>query len=484
MIELIPSELKKILTKDPALRQSYLVGGCVRDWLMKTPNKDIDIEVFGIDLDSLAKTLSTWGRTDLVGKSFGVIKLKTSSGRIYDFSVPRSDHKTGNGHKGFQIKMGIEISPKQACSRRDFTINSMMYDPRENLLLDFFGGKFDLENRILKHTSDAFSEDPLRVMRGMQIAARYDLKATPGTLELCRSIQDSFNELASERIWEEWLKWATKSIRPSAGIKFLMETGWAEHFPEIRNLAQTPQDPEWHPEGDVLTHTNFCCDAMVELEGWRNADEESRIVYLLAILCHDFGKPNTTITMKKDGRLRIVSPGHDHEGGRLSEVFLDRIQAPKRIRQRVIPLVNNHLAHLQIQSERSVRRLARRLVPETIQGLLQVIAADQAGRPPRDSSLPESAIRLREIAQAIDVSDQAPKPILKGRHLLEIGMTPSPEMGVLLNTAFEAQLNGSFDSLNAAWSWLEKERKGQWETTIRAALEHKIDSAATPNQST
>lgn len=450
----LPAELARVLAETPALSRAYLVGGCVRDCLLGIPVKDYDVEVFGTSYERLARELGQWGRTDLVGRSFGVVKLSLPGGQTYDFSVPRRDSKTGPGHRGFEIAFEPEISWRDAAARRDFTINSLMYDPRQGELLDEFGGRSDLENRVLRHTSSAFSEDPLRVLRGMQFAGRYGLTAAPETIELCREIQSRYGELAVERVREEWFKWAARSVAPSRGLRFLVESGWAEHFPEIHALVGTPQDPDWHPEGDVFMHTCHCCDALAELPAWQGLDEESRVSHMMAVLAHDFAKPQTTRQEMKDGRMRIVSPGHEEAGGPLAESFLQRINAPNAIRERVVPLVTNHLAHLQAINDRSVRRLARRLHPETIEGLCLVITADQFGRPPKPRDLSPGLQALQTKAAELKLADAAPKPILKGRHLLGVGLQPGPEIGTLVNAAFEAQLEGVFSDLAGAFAWL------------------------------
>src|SRR5579862_8089802 len=157
----IPSELEKILRETPDLRRAYLVGGGVRDVLLGRPlGRDFDIEVFGLDYDRLRHALTPWGRTDLVGRSFGVVKLSTGSGLTYDFTVPRKDSKVAPGHKGFEMEFDPAMTPQEAAARRDFTLNSLMYDPRTGQVLDFFGGQADLRDRILRHIGPAFAEDP------------------------------------------------------------------------------------------------------------------------------------------------------------------------------------------------------------------------------------------------------------------------------------------------------------------------------------
>jgi tRNA nucleotidyltransferase (CCA-adding enzyme) len=452
-----PPELHQILTTTKALQKAFLVGGCVRDWMLGLPSKDFDVEVFGVSYADLSSSLAGWGRTDTVGRSFGVVKLTTQTGNTYDFTVPRRDSKIAPGHKGFDIEFDPGISPLEASARRDFTINSMMYDPRNERIIDLHGGRQDLERRILRHTSPAFSEDPLRVLRGMQFAGRFGLQAAPETIRFCAEIHCGYNELAIERVREEWFKWAAKSTRPSAGLKFLAQTGWTRHFPEIHSLLHTPQDSEWHPEGDVFTHTCHVCDALCGMEKWKAADEASRIVMMLAGLAHDFGKPMTTAETIKQGRMRITSPGHAEAGGALAEQFLNRINAPQNIILRVIPLVVNHLVHLQPPTDRMIRRLARRLEPENIQDLCLVMSADSMGRPPLDPVIPTGITQLEFMARELDLHHQAPKPILLGRHLLPLGVLPGPAMGKVLHEAFEAQLNGEFFTVDEAVQWLGRQ---------------------------
>jgi tRNA nucleotidyltransferase (CCA-adding enzyme) len=474
----IPAELEKILLQTPELGRAFLVGGCVRDALLgRTGGKDFDIEVFGITYEQLVRALSRWGRPDLVGRSFGVVKLSTGGAFTYDFTVPREDSKIAPGHKGFEIKFNPEISPQQAASRRDFTINAIMYDPRRREILDFFGGEADLRNCVLRHTSAAFVEDPLRVLRGMQFAGRFNLQGNAETIEICRQIKNSFGELAVERVREEWFKWAQGGGVPSAGLTFLRATEWVDHFPEVKAMIDTPQEPEWHPEGDVFVHTGHCCDALAELEGWQAADSQSRIVYMLATLAHDFGKPATTHKAMKDGQWRIVSPGHEEAGIQLATSFLERMRAPQAIQARVAPLVGNHLFHWQTMTDRAVRRLAKRLEPENIEGLCLVMTADSMGRPPHPKVVPGHVTALLARAHELQVPHRPPQPILMGRHLLELGLPAGKTFGAILSKAYHAQLEGTFFDLTQAWSWLGKEEGITWPEEAREKLDKKIADA-------
>jgi tRNA nucleotidyltransferase (CCA-adding enzyme) len=294
----------------------------------------------------------------------------------------------------------------------------------------------------------------------MQFASRLEFEPASETVELCRSIVETYHELPVERVGEEWFKWAAKSRRPSIGLQFLKSTGWLKHYPEIKALDGTPQDPEWHPEGDVFTHTCHCCDAMATLPEWLAADEPTRMALMLAVLAHDFAKPQTTHRAERNGVMRIVSPGHEEQGGPLSETFLTRIHAPNALREKVVPLVKNHLAHLQTLSDRSVRRLANRLTPATIDELVLVMIADQFGRPPKPREVHAGVVALREKAADLSLQDQAPKPILLGRHLIAHGLTPGTQFGEILGEAFEAQLEGAFVDLEGAEQWLKQRLPG------------------------
>ncbi|PTX91821.1 polynucleotide adenylyltransferase [Opitutus sp. ER46] len=436
----------------------HLVGGGVRDWLLGLKPKDFDVEVAGTDFDRLHRALEMFGATDVIGRSFGVIKVRSAtSGDEYDFSLPRRESKTGSGHRGFAVAPNPTLTDAEAAARRDFTINAIALDPFTGEIIDPHGGQRDLQARLLRHTSAAFVEDPLRVLRAFQLAARFDLTLAPETAALCRSIAGTYAELPVERVWGEWDKWATKAAKPSRGLAVLEETGWLAHFPEVAALRETPQEPEWHPEGDVFTHTQCCVDALVALPEYQTGTPARRRLLMLAVLAHDFGKPATTARAEKRGAMRWVSPGHEAAGAAPTRAFLRRIGAPFELDDPVSALVVNHLAHQHGQAEFSdsaVRRLARKLAPATIDDLAVVMRSDANGRPPIQT--PETHRRIDELvtrAHALQLADAAPKPILLGRHLLALGMKPGPEMKPILDAAFEAQLDGAFGDEAGATAW-------------------------------
>ncbi|MDP1580852.1 MAG: polynucleotide adenylyltransferase [Candidatus Didemnitutus sp.] len=445
-----------------ALRQAggrpHVVGGCVRDWLLGRAAKDFDVEVFGLDYEQLGRALAPFGATDLVGRSFGVIKVSLD-GATYDFSLPRRESKTGSGHRGFAVAPEPELTEADAAARRDFTINAIAYDPLSQRLIDPHGGERDLRARVLRHTSAAFAEDPLRVLRAFQFAARFELKLAPETAGLCRSIKDTFSELALERVWGEWDKWCTQAAKPSAGLVALQASGWLAHFPEVAALDGLPQEPEWHPEGDVFVHTGHCLDALVGLPAWREGDAHTRRILSLGVLAHDFGKATTTHQAERRRQLRWVSPGHEAAGGPPAETFLQRIGAPRELIDYVRPLVVHHLAHHQGPTnlrDTTVRRLARKIHPARIDDLIAVMTSDHLGRPPL---LSEEALRrihdLRDVAQRLAVAQEAPQPIVKGRHLIALGIKPGPHFTPALDAAFESQLDGAFYDEEGGQEWMK-----------------------------
>ena len=451
----LPPELDRIVRALHAAGYRALVaGGAVRDDLLGIEPKDFDIEVYGVSFDVLAELLAPYGRVDLVGQSFGVVKL----GPVWDFSLPRRDNKTGRTHRDFLTTFDPGITPGEAASRRDFTINAMAFDPVANQLLDFFGGREDLSSRILRATSDAFREDPLRVLRGMQFACRFNLTVDPATAAQCRAIADEYSTIAQERVAEEFMKWATKSEHPGRIAEYLVSTGWIVHFPEIANILDVPQDPEWHPEGAVGIHTMLVLDAAAKIAARDSLEGDERAVLLFSALTHDFAKAGTTALRERNGIPRWTAHGHEAAGGPMARAFLERIGIKLAIVDQVVPLVENHLAHSSLKNDvtpRTVRRLALRLAPANITQLLRLIEADHSGRPPLPAGLPDSAARIRDMAAAQAVATKPQGAFILGRHVLPFFENrPGPHIGEITRAAYEAQTDGEFSSEEEALKWL------------------------------
>ena len=473
MLVRVPSQLEAILRAlDAAGFLAILVGGAVRDAFLGLNPKDFDVEVYGVAYDRLAGLLAAYGRVDLVGKSFGVVKL-TVGESTWDFSIPRRENKTGPHHRDFHTTFDPSITPTEAASRRDFTINAIGYDPNRDQVLDFFGGREDLHNRILRATGSAFSEDPLRVLRGMQFACRFDLEIDPATADVARSIAHQYSTLAIERVAEEFMKWATKGDHPGRIAGYLKATGWDVHFPEIAALAGTPQDPGWHPEGDVGTHTMLVLDAAARVAKREILDGDERAVLLFSALCHDFAKPATTQLREREGGAegkRCAGPPGATKPRAVPwrARFWSASGSRRRSSSQVVPLVENHLASSSVgrgtdghaPTPRAVRRLAMRLAPANILQLLRLIEADHSGRPPLPAGLPEGAVRIREMAFAQEVQEKPQAPLIQGRHVLPyFDNRPGKHIGEVVNAAIEAQADGEFSTQEEALAWLERSSK-------------------------
>ena len=432
--------------------RALVVGGYVRDEILEPggERKDIDLEVFGVEPERLIEILSPFGRVDLVGKAFGVLKV----GGV-DVSIPRRETKIGSGHKGFRIDSDPTLTFGEAARRRDLTINAMAEDILTGEILDPHGGRADLERRMLRAVDrDHFGEDPLRALRVCRFAARFLFHVEKETAALCRTLD--LSELPRERIFEEFRRMLVGPEFPSVALQTMRFLELTRFFPELETMIDCPQEYEWHPEGDVWVHTLMVLDAAASL---KTGDPEEDLTLMLAALCHDLGKPLVT-NDEKDGRIR--SPNHEPLGEEPTRTFLDRITRETKLIEDVVNLVVHHLRphslHKGGAGPSAVRRLA---VKVPIERLVRHARADHYGR-----TTPDALARvfpagdwLLAMAEDLKVRDRAPSPTLKGRHLIERGHEPGPAMGEILNRAFDAQLEGEFDDLDGALAWLENDGK-------------------------
>lgn len=430
----------------------YLVGGAVRDALLGLPLKDFDVEVYGLPAERLRATLAGQGGVDEVGQAFTVFKLSGLTGvsDAVDVSIPRRDSKIGPGHRGISVSGDPELSIEEASRRRDFTVNAMLWDPLAGELLDPYGGRADLAARLLRAVDpESFGEDPLRALRAVQLAARFELAVEPGTARLCAGLP--LLELPAERIFGELSKLLLEARRPSLGLGLLREWGMlAAVAPELIPLAGTPQDPAWHPEGDVWIHTLQALDQAAAL---RNGLERPRaLAVMLGTLCHDLGKPTTTRI--EEGRVR--SRGHEEAGIAPTLAMLERWNVHTLsgydVRAQVVGLVANHLKPGQLFDDRdrvtdgAIRRLASKCEPAL---LYRVAKADCLGRSPGKFEPVAMEWFLAKISE-LEVAERPPQPLLKGRHVLELGIAPGPEVGRVVRAVYERQLDGEIRTLEDA----------------------------------
>jgi tRNA nucleotidyltransferase (CCA-adding enzyme) len=434
--------------------RAMLVGGCVRDELMGIEPKDWDLEVYGVRPEKLREILDTFGDVNVVGEAFTVYKI----GQHLDVSLPRRERKVGKGHRGFVVEGDPDMSFREACSRRDFTVNAILKDPLTGEIVDPFNGREDIERKVLRHvSSETFAEDSLRVLRAAQFAARLEFDIAPETIEICKSID--VTDLPKERIWGELEKLLLKANRPSIGLKWLYDLRVVRQiFPELQSLVGVPQEPEWHPEGDVDIHTLMVADEARKLID--DLPYERQVTVMLAAIAHDFGKPPTTAFF--EGRWR--SHAHDEAGVEPTISFLDRLGIYTLngfdVREQVIQLVKYHLKPGEFYKAESkapvgdgaFRRLARKVEPDL---LYRVAKADSLGRnpdwlPPEKRFGSEAQDWFIEKVRNLHVEKKAPDPILMGRHLIEMGLKPSPEFKRILDAVYELQLDGKVTTLDGA----------------------------------
>jgi tRNA nucleotidyltransferase (CCA-adding enzyme) len=433
-----------------------LVGGAVRDQLLGITPKDFDIETYGLNAKELMSALKIVAKVHAVGKSFGVHKTKVG-GMDIDVSLPRRERKVGQGHRGFEVDHDQSMSFAEAALRRDFTINAIGIDLGTGELLDPWGGVTDLDACIIRHVSDAFGEDPLRVLRACQFSARFGFAIAEETLDKCRSLRGELATLSTERIWVEFKKLLLKSWKPSIGILAMESTGALELFPELAQLRTVPYNPTSHPKGDAWVHNNLVLDACAAICRDVKLDDNLTLVLLLAALCHDLGKPLTATLI--DGVWR--NPGHELAGDAPSRALLRRIGCPHFMVERIVELVREHGQPYRLWRQNlsqrvtdgTIRRLALR-VP--IIPLSRLVLADFRGRASTEVLGPCSMVDwLLERAASLGVMDNPPRPILQGRDLQFLGIKSGPAMGVLLKEAFEAQLDGEFVDLPTAIAWAQ-----------------------------
>lgn len=388
-----------------------IIGGSVRDVVSGSIPKDIDIEVYGDSIDGIAQTLRKQGyQVDEVGKSFGVLKIGQKDGLDVDISVPRRDSLTGEGHRGFEVEMDSSLEFTEAAQRRDFTINAMGYSPVYKVAIDPYNGLQDLEDKKLRHVSEAFAEDPLRVLRGFQFASRYDMEMHPDTVEMSKSLLPRASELSSERLVTEWEKFYAKGKTPEKGFKVLKETGWD---------ATVPHLPAYNTPSVALTAQNA-----VTVAHKYSKDTESRVRLVSA---------------------SIASHMKDHEAAE----FIRATVNGKDNQRTAIALSRKE----RVNTDSEARLLARHLADKKT-NLTEYAMVRQARG--------EDVTPLLERAKKLRIST-APRPALvMGRDIMTATPAkPGPWMGELTKDALDAQDNGVFSTKKEAMKWMKRELKSR-----------------------
>lgn len=417
----VPERLLRISQEiQTAGGRSYLVGGFVRDALLGRDCRDYDVEVYDITEDALLEILRGYGRPNLVGKAFGVIHL-ASRGLDLDFSFPRTENKIGQGHRGFLVQTHLHLSFAEAALRRDFTINAMGMELPALTLCDPYHGCDDLKRGILRHVSPAFSEDSLRILRGVQFASRFKLRLAPETAELCRSL--SLEDLSCERIYEEFKKWLLKPGKPSLGLIAFCEMDLARFFPEVRGL-----DGDFNALGEFLDEIS---------ERLSDVPEAQRPALAFAVLLSG-AKDKAEVT----GVLSRMT----NEITLLRDVPVLWENAPRL------------LSHFQ-NNQKSFDATFLRRISVPLKGL--ALAAEYCRARPGTSKefRAEFYASLRESTEALGIWTSAPEAYLTGKALLELGLKPGKLMGELIRKSFELQLDGKIINEKDATDWAASQIK-------------------------
>ncbi|MDO4854024.1 MAG: tRNA nucleotidyltransferase [Coriobacteriia bacterium] len=412
--------------------RTFFVGGCVRDKLMGIQAKDLDLEVHGIEPACLRELLEGLGHCSERGASFGILAL---DGYGLDIAQPRRERAIGVHHTDFEVDVDPFIGTYEAAIRRDFTINALMEDVLTGEVIDHFNGVADLQAGILRHVSEAsFAEDPLRVLRAAQFAARFEFKLAPETISLCSTMD--LTALSKERVMGELEKALLKAERPSLFFETLREMEQLDTwFPEVAALVGVQQPPQYHPEGDVWAHTMCVIDQAV-----KSRDQATwPLAFMLAALAHDFGKPATTELI--DGRWRAF--GHENEGVAVAHVFIRRLTAERKLATYVESMVKLHMRPNAIVGCAKKAKSFNRLFDSSVspEDLLLIAKSDYlgcGGTSAEAYSKTEEALRGR----LADYRELMARPHVTGEDLIKAGLKPGPQFSEALAYAHKMRLAG------------------------------------------
>ncbi len=442
----------------------YAVGGYVRDLVREIPSEDVDILIARHSLEDIIQKISPYGKVDLVGKSFGIIKF-TINRKTYDIALPRKDAPSEaptRGHKDFLISADPNLPIEKDLERRDFRCNSMALRLRDGSLVDPFGGIKDIRARVIRLTNPrAFPDDPLRVLRVARFSSALEFSVEPSIYEAAREID--LRSLSVERINEEIFKILLFSPRPSKGLEELFRLGALRQlFPELYRLTLSVQDAIFHPEKDtcghhtVWHHTILTVDQAKVIATLTGLGQERKLCLLLAALYHDAGKPATAQWEFKKGRMVITNNGHDLASERIAKKALARLRIFSwngyNLRRMIPVLIRTHHRLSELWQNRTTvtKKAFNRLAAETggeIELLVYLDAADRAGRKERlVESLDRQSRWLLRKFEELNVSRETIRPLVMGRDLIKMGVEPGPEMGKILKELYELQLDNVFET--------------------------------------
>jgi len=417
--------------------ESYFAGGCVRDMLLDKPPQDYDITT-SAKPDAITEIFP---QTVPVGAQFGVM-LVVVDGEPFEVATFRHDGPYLDGRHPSQVRYG---SLNEDILRRDFTINGMVYDPIEDRVIDLVEGKKDLERRSIRALGDArerFAEDRLRMVRAVRFAASLDFTIEEKTLAAIGDLAPTVGQISWERIGEEVTRILTEG-GARKGFELLDATGLLSHImPEISAMKGVEQSPDYHPEGDVFTHT------MLLLSHLQTPAET--LAY--GCLLHDVGKP---VCIRREGE-RLTFYGHTEKGAEIAEEIMKRLKRSRATWERVAYLVRNHLRHTQASNMR-LSTLKRFLGEEGIDELLDLTRIDALSSNGDLQYYRFCKQKLEEFKE----EEIHPAPLLRGRDLLALGFAPGPGFSEILKQVEEAQLGGELSSREQALAWVAQHYRNE-----------------------
>lgn len=440
--------------------RTYFVGGYVRDLLLGRDNKDIDIEVHGVSVQCLEEILDQLGERLSMGASFGVMGLRHYD---LDIAMPRSETATGRGHKDFEVFVDPFLGEEKAACRRDFTMNALMQDVLTGEILDFFGGKDDILRRRIRHVNDqSFAEDPLRVFRAAQFAARFGFEVAEETTALSSTMDVA--ALPGERIMLELEKALLKAPQPSLFFEELRKMNQLSvWFPETEGLIGVPQNERYHPEGDVWVHTMQVLD---EAAGMRKEVSEP-LWFMLSALCHDYGKQ--LVTSRDDGSFHAY--GHEKAGIPLVREFLGRITREVKLIDYVLNMTELHMEPNQKARDGAHIKSFMKMFDRSVnpKDLILLAKADHLGRIGEKSDRGTLEAEYEETGHILEsmlaeYEDRMRRPYVMGRDLVEAGVQPGPVFTEALEYAHKLRLAGvpKEEQLSQTLGMIRK--SFQWET--------------------
>lgn len=410
--------------------KAYFVGGYVRDLIRGNPGKDVDIEIHGVTPDTLKNILSSLGERLEIGESFGIFGLK---GYSLDIAMPRTETNRGRGHRDFDVFVDPHIGTEKAARRRDFTINAMMQNVLTGEIIDHFGGREDLERGIIRHIDPTtFVEDPLRVLRGAQFAARFGFDIAPETIELCRTMD--LSTLARERIMDELEKAMLKAERPSIFFELLRRMNQLSYwFPEAEALIGVEQNPKHHAEGDVWIHTMMVIDEVAKIRHYAS----DPLGLMLSALTHDFGKAICTEIVNGE----IHSYGHETEGLPIIKTFMSRLTSEHRLIKYVLNLSEYHMKPNTLAATRASIKSTNKMFDSSVDpaALLCLAVADGLGK-----IAPREYISYDDffIERLAIYREYMSRPYVMGQDLIDAGLKPSKDFSDYLDYAHKLRLAG------------------------------------------